>query len=78
MQMNDLVQPIDKMTDDELRERLRNLRHRRQVERPASKNIAKRAISKGKTTRINKLEALLSNMSETERQLLIAQLGADE
>lgn len=75
MQLLDLVKPLENMTDEELAERLRDLRHRRSTVRPASKKRVERAAKKGNTTRINKLENLLLNLSDSDRQTLLDQLG---
>lgn len=75
MQLQDLVKPIDQMSDDELMERLRQIRHNRTTSKPAAKAHAKRAAKKGAQTRINKVEDLLKGMSREE---LIALLGEDD
>lgn len=72
MQLKDLVKPIDQMTDEELAERLRTIRHNRTTARPAAKAHAKKAAKKGAQTRINKVEKLLEGLSREE---LIALLG---
>lgn len=74
MQLTDLVQPIDKMSDDELLERLRQVRHSREVVRPAAKARVARVEKKVSRTRVKKSEDLLSGLSEAERNELIRQL----
>ena len=74
MQLQDLVKPIDEMTDEELRARLREIRHKREVVRPAAKKHIERAKKKGAVTRINKTAELFAGMSEEEKAELIKAL----
>lgn len=72
MQLKDLFKPIEQLTDEELKERLREIRHNRTVERPAAKARAKRAENKGRVTKVNKAQSLLAGLSPEEiRQLLL-------
>lgn len=75
MQMQDLIKPIEQMTDEELMERLRTIRSRRTAERPAAKAHAKRAAKKGAVTRIKKVDDMFAGMSAEEKQQLIKLLG---
>lgn len=75
MQLQDLVKPIDQQTDEELMERLRQIRHNRTAVKPAAKDHAKRAAKKGAQTRINKVEDLLKGMSREE---ILALLGDED
>ncbi len=77
MQLNDLVKPIEQMTDEELLERLRVIRNNRNTVRPAAKAHAKRAAKKGAQTRMSKVEKMLAGMSEADRQAILAELGAN-
>lgn len=71
MQLKDLVKPISEQTDEELLERLRVVRNRRNFIKPAAESRKKRTAKKGGQARINKAEALLELLSEEElRQLL--------
>lgn len=74
MQLHDLVSPIEKQTDAELLERLRELRHTRTVIRPAAKRHAKKAESKGRVTRSAKVANLFAGLSAEELANLIASL----
>lgn len=74
MQLSDLVQPIDKMSDEELLERLRQVRHNREVVRPARKAHIERAEKKVSRGRVKKTENLLEGLSEAERNELIRKL----
>lgn len=75
MQLKDLVKPIDQMSDDELLERLRQIRHNRNTVRPAAKSHAKRAARKGQQGRISKVENILAGLSDEQRQQLLLELG---
>jgi hypothetical protein len=71
VQLKDLVKPISEQTDEELMERLRAVRNRRNFIKPAAEARKKRTAKKGGQARINKAEALLELLSEEElRQLL--------
>lgn len=75
MQILDLVKPIDQLTDEELQERIREIRHRREVARPAAKARVDRAEKKETRTESNKVSKLVAGMSPEERAKLIAALG---
>ena len=75
MQLNDLVKPMEDMTDEELLERLRTIRHNRNTVRPAAKSHAKRAAKKGQQARVSKVENILASLSDEQRQQLLLELG---
>lgn len=75
MQMKDLVTPIDQMTDDELLEHVRAMRHRREVIRPAARRIVEKAVKRESTARTKKVDKAIAGMSEEERLKLIQLLG---
>lgn len=75
MQLHDLVKPINDMSDEELGQRLRELRHKRDVVRPAAKKHVERAAKKGTQARVTKVADLFGNMSEAEKAELIKALG---
>lgn len=75
MQMKDLVKPIDQMSDAELLEHVRAMRHRRETIRPARAKIIERAEKKVTAKKVNKTMAAVENLSEEERLKLIALLG---
>jgi len=76
MQLQNLVKPIEEMTDDELRERLRQVRANRVKERPAAKARVKRETKKGGQGRLKNAEYLLLSLSPEEREALMKELGA--
>lgn len=77
MQLTDLIKPMDQMTDEELMERLRTIRHNRTTVRPAAKAHAKRAAKKGAQGRMSKVEQMLEGLSDEQRAELIRELGGE-
>ncbi len=78
MDLSKLVTPIDQQTDEELMARLRELRHRREIIRPAATAHKVKAARKGMQTRMTAVEKLMAGMSEEERLSLIASLESGE
>lgn len=77
MKLTDLVRTIPDMSDDELREHIRDIRHRREVIRPAAKARVERAekkIVRGTNTSAAKAVAKLS---DADRLALIKLLEAE-
>ena len=74
MQIQDLVKTIDKMTDAELHEHIRGMRHRRETIRPAARARVERVEKKATRVKVNKAISLFDNVSEDERLKLIAML----
>ena len=77
MQIHDLIQTIDTMSDEQLLERVRAMRHRREVIRPASKAIAGKAVKKAAQAKVGKTDKLLGQLSEAERLAIIAMLSEE-
>jgi hypothetical protein len=75
MQLDQLVDPIEGMSDDDLRERLKALRNRRTTVRPAAKKRQERDAKKGTVTKINKIAGLFEGLSEEDREAIIKSLG---
>ena len=75
MQLQDLVKSVEAMTDDELRERIKQIRHTRETVRPAAKKHVEKAAKKGNVGRINKAADLFAGMSEEEKAEIIKALG---
>ncbi len=79
MQLSDLVKPIDQMTDEELRERLRDIRHNRTVIRPASKKIKVKAAKKKEKVVVSKaakkVDNILSGLTPEQIKQLLLDLG---
>ncbi len=74
MQLKDLVKPISEMSDEELHEHLRQIRHRRQVERPAAKARVERVERKESRGRLSALDKLLEGLSDQEKAQLLLNL----
>lgn len=74
MQLDQLVKPMDDMTDEELLERLRQIRHNRTVIRPAALAHKKKAVTKGSQGRVSKLANLTAELTPEQKAALIAQL----
>ena len=78
MQLGDLVKPLDKMTDEELIEHLRQVRTRRSVIRPARQAIIDRAEKKEVRGKVKKVTNIFEGLSEEDRNALIEQLKQGE
>ena len=77
MDLSKLVKPIDMMTDEQLRERLKEIRHRRDVERPAAENHRRKSATKKVAPVVSKLDKLLAGMTAEEREELLKSLEGD-
>lgn len=80
MKLSDLIKPIDQCTDEELLERLREIKHNRFVERPAVKareEKAERQERKKGARKAASIESMVEGMSEAQRLELIKLLGGD-
>jgi hypothetical protein len=75
MQLQNLIKPIEEQTDEELLERLREIRNNRNTVRPAAKSHAKRAAKKGQQGRIKKVESLLEGLTPEQIEQLLTELG---
>lgn len=75
MQLQNLFKPLAECTDEELRARLQEIRHNREVVRPAKKARERRAANKGRTTKINKAQSLVSGLSKEQIQQLLMEFG---
>lgn len=73
MQLDQLVKPIDQMTDEELRTHLRQVRQRREVTRPAAKKLLERSEAKTSRTKMSAAEKLLATLSPEELTKLLEQ-----
>lgn len=74
MQLKDITKPISEMTDEELQERLRTIRHTRTVVRPAAARHVERAEVRTSRKKVSAIEKLLDKMSPEERAAFMAQL----
>lgn len=75
MQLNNLVKPIEGMTEEELKARLFDLRHRRDVVRPAAQ-ARKQKVQKAETKKhMTAAEKILSTLSPDDLAKLMEALG---
>lgn len=74
MKLKNLVQTLDSMSDDELRERLRQIRHNRSVEKPAAKAHKERAEKKATRKATNAIDKMIAGLSPEEIADLLRQL----
>ena len=77
MQTNQLIKPIDQCSNDELMERLRTVRHSREVARPVAKAKAAKVEKKTSRVKMSAMDKLLDGMSDEEKQKLLAQLTGE-
>lgn len=78
MQLHELTKPLSEYTEEELLERVKQIRHNRTVERPAAKARTVRKAAKGSVTKMSKMHAMLAAMSDEDKKALLAQLGVDD
>lgn len=82
MKLTDLQKPIEEMSDQELLERLRTIRHNRFTEKPAVKKREAEATEKEerKATKkqTSKIDKLLSGMSPEQMAALLKQLSGEQ
>lgn len=76
MQIKDLVKDVTKMSDEELHEHVRSIRHNKYVARPAA--ARRRADERKKVVRkqTTKAEKLIDKMTPEQRRELLKLLGA--
>ncbi len=75
MQLQDLVKPMEQMSDEELLAKIRKVRQNRITLKPAAKAHEKRESKKGATGRISAAEKILAGMTPAQREAMMAQLG---
>lgn len=78
MRLDDITTDLSTLSDEELRAKLREIRHRRNVVRPAAKKKQEKAAKKQSQTKVNKVNKLLENLTPEQRDALIKQLEAGE
>lgn len=78
MQLKDLVKDIRTMTDEELQEHVRSIRHNKYVARPAA--AKRRSDERKKTVRktTTAIDKVIDKMTPAQRAALIAELTAGE
>lgn len=74
MKLKSLVTPIDQMSEEELTERLRTIRHSRERARPVARRKAAKAEKKESSKKLSSTEKLFAALSEEDRNELVAKL----
>ena len=75
MQLRDLTEVLDSMSDERLLELIRIRRYNRTVIRPAGKDRQRRAEKKGTQKRVSKVVDLLAGLSAEDKKQLLLDLG---
>ena len=78
MKLGHLITSVSQLSDEELMERLRQVRHRREVARPVAAKKAERAVKKTSTKAAKAIDKSLDSMSPEEKQALLAALLSED
>lgn len=78
MQLSDLTKSISQLTDEELLERLRTVRHNRSVVRPAARKHVERAEKRETRTKVASTDKLLQQLTPEQMAILIKQLKEEQ
>ena len=74
MQLHDLIKPLSECSDEELLERLRKVRHNREVTRPVAAAKVAKTAKKASNKRVATLDKLVDSMTPAQREALIKSL----
>jgi hypothetical protein len=77
MRLLDITTPIDDLTEEELIARLKEIRRRREVEKPSTaKRVRAKVDKEAKVNKLslNRIDSILSNLSKTELDELLQSL----
>jgi len=77
MRLEDLTKNLSNMTDDELREHVRQIRHNKNVVKPASAKRVAEVVKKESNQKASKVNKMLDSMSESEKRQLLLMLEGD-
>jgi predicted Holliday junction resolvase-like endonuclease len=75
MQLQNLFKPLAECSDEELKARLQEIRHNREVVRPAKKAHEKREANKGRVSKVNKAQGMLAGLSKEQLAELLKEFG---
>lgn len=78
MKLADLTKNISNMSEDELREHVRNIRHTKIVAKPAKAKHVADAVKKTTRQKVSKVDKLVNGMSDADKAALLAMLEADD
>lgn len=77
MKLTDLIKDVGQMTEEELLEHVRQMRHNKYVAKPAKQkhiaDVEKKETNKG----LRSVSSLLAGMTEEQKAELIKQLGGE-
>lgn len=71
VKLSHLVTDIRKMTDAELLERVRQIRHSKYVERPAAEQRKKKPAKQEQNRAVMKLNRMMRDMTDADRAALV-------
>jgi len=77
MRLADITKDISNMSDDELREFVRQIRHNKTVVRPAAVKRQEEVVKKETNQQRNKVDKAIKNLSAEEKADLIKLLKGD-
>lgn len=75
MKLSDLIKDIRTMSEEELREHVRAIRHSKYVVKPKQQAKVKKEAKRTGNKAASKFDKLLAGMTEEQRAALIKQLG---
>lgn len=78
MQLDDLIKPLESLTQEELEKRLFDIRHRREQSGASRKTKEKKKARKATTKAVTGVENLLKGLSQEELAALLATLEAQK
>lgn len=78
MRLSDLTRNMSNMSDDELREHVRQMRHNKNVVKPAHVKRVQEVEKKESKHRVSKVDKAVAGMSATERAQLLLLLEGGE
>ena len=78
MKLADITKNLSDMTDEELREHVKHIRHNKYVAKPARAKHVADAEKVVKRQRVSKVDKLLAGMTDEDRQQLLLTLEGDD
>ncbi len=75
MQLPDLIKPLDQLTDEELRDRLKIIRHSRTIIRPAAQKHREKAVKVKEKKVTSKVDSLVKNLTPEQIKQLLLEFG---
>ena len=78
MKLQDITKDLSRMTDDELREHVKYIRHNKYVAKPAKAKRTQEFENKETRKKVSTIDKLLANMSDDEKAQLLLSLEQGE